>query len=746
MSTINWMPTTAHMLNDAPGTIVVGSPGSGKAIWDDEKIVTPEGMKQIKDIKIGDLIFGKNGMPTKVTGVFPQGKMSQYKITFADGRSLICNNEHRFTVGRVNHGEVVYRVYTVQELIDAQIKRPNGRSKFFIQNNDCIQYPEQNFKVHPYILGVFLGDGVKTATGCLTLSAQTDETPKKVRKLLEKSLGKSIGLYKNPANYSFSFYYKGEKMPNGDNKLVHASDLDEELSELLTNCYAQDKYIPDSYKYCSEKQRYALIQGLMDTDGTIGVAPKCTISYCTTSETLKNDIIEVIRSLGNMYVSERGVDTRKDSPCYSVTIGCDAKRKAKLFSISNKVERAKQAGEVRRNYETLRIIDIQDIHKKYDCTCFTVDADDHQFIAGDTVVTHNTFACMNFAANCLGMGQRVVVLDPKNDFNRLYNVNPNIELIDLRNAADGALNPFEFLKKENEDGTIQYVDAATIMTIIEILVGTGKMDGKTYTKITPIIQDFCKKVRLEDAYADLNDVATYLLSRDNNEAQTVASMLNLFKDNDFYKLLCSRNESKPLKLSDTASMVITLFGLPMPDYNKKPEDYDANERLTSAIIYIVTSKLLEILQKEHIIPCTLFCDEAHLLFSNPQMAGVIDKFLTLGRSLNCATVLASQGISHFPDGIANYITSKFMFKSSADEAELFLEKFIDKDSAYGMDLGSIVSSVTNLPKGCCFFMDRKNRNGIIRIESIYDVDKLTSNPFKKQKVETAEQKEASEAG
>ena len=358
-----------------------------------------------------------------------------------------------------------------------------------------------------------------------------------------------------------------------------------------------------------------------------------------------------------------------------------------------------------------------------------------------------TFACMNFAANCLGMGQRVVVLDPKNDFNRLYNVNPNIELIDLRNAADGALNPFEFLKKENEDGSIQYVDAATIMTIIEILVGTGKMDGngKTYTKITPIIQDFCKKVRLEDAYADLNDVATYLLSRDNNEAQTVASMLNLFKDNDFYKLLCSRNESKPLKLSDTASMVITLFGLPMPDYNKKPEDYDANERLTSAIIYIVTSKLLEILQKEHIIPCTLFCDEAHLLFSNPQMAGVIDKFLTLGRSLNCATVLASQGISHFPDGIANYITSKFMFKSSADEAELFLEKFIDKDSAYGMDLGSIVSSVTNLPKGCCFFMDRKNRNGIIRIESIYDVDKLTSNPFKKQKVETAEQKEK-EAG
>ena len=367
--------------------------------------------------------------------------------------------------------------------------------------------------------------------------------------------------------------------------------------------------------------------------------------------------------------------------------------------------------------------------------------------APGTVVTGSpgsgkTFAMMNFAANCLGMGQRVIVLDPKNDFNRLYNVNSSIKLIDLRNAADGALNPFEFLKKHNPDGTVQYVDAATIMTIIEILVGTGKLDPKAYTKITPIVQDFCKKVRLEDAYADLNDVATYLLSRDNLDAQNVGSMINLFKDNDFYKLLCSRSEAKPMQLSQTESMVITLFGLPMPDYNKKPETYDANERLTSAIIYIVTSKLLEILQLESRVPTTLFCDEAHLLFSNPQMAGVIDKFLTLGRSLNCATVLASQGISHFPDGIANYITSKFMFKSSAEEAHLFLEKFVDKDSAYGMDLDSIESSVTKLPKGCCFFMDRKGRNGIIRIVSIYDPKLLTSNPFEKTTVVTEEQEES----
>lgn len=742
MSTICWMPTTAHLCDDAPGTTVTGSPGSGKAIWDEENIITPDGMKKIKDIKLGDFIFGKNGKPTKVIGVYPQGKMSQYKITFADGRSLICNNEHRFTVGFMSHGKLTWEVMTVSDLMEKGLLDNSKRKKFIIQNNDCINYPERDFKVPPYVLGVFLGNGCKSASGCLVLSAGTDEIPKKVAKLLSKSTGKLVGIYKNPANYSYSFCYKGEKMPNGDNKLVHADDLDASLSELLI--YSGKKYIPDEYKYCSEKQRYELIQGLMDTDGTIGKAPKCTMSYSTTSKLLKNDIIEVARSLGNMYVNEKGVDNRKSNPCYGITIACADKRKSKFFTVSNKLERAKQANSDRRNYEYLRIVEIKPLHKKYDCTCFTVEAKDHQFIAGDTVVTHNTYAMMNFAANCLAMQQRVIVLDPKNDFSRLYNVNPNIKLIDLRNASDGALNPFEFLKETLPDGTIKYVDSATIMTILELLVGQGKLDGVTYTKITPIIQDFCKKVRLNGEYADIGDVATYLMGRDNQYARTVASMLNLYKDNEFYKLLVARGEAQPLKLSDTESMVITLFGLPMPDYNKTAENYDANERLTSAIIYIVTSKLLEILQREHRQPCTLFCDEAHLLFANPQMAGVIDKFLTLGRSLNCATVLASQGISHFPDGIANYITTKFIFKSSNEEAKLFLEKFIDEDTAAGMDTGSIVSSITHLPKGCCFMIDRKGRNGIIRIESIYDPEKLTSNPFQKTEVKTAEQLEAEE--
>jgi hypothetical protein len=117
------------------------------------------------------------------------------------------------------------------------------------------------------------------------------------------------------------------------------------------------------------------------------------------------------------------------------------------------------------------------------------------------------------------------------------------------------------------------------------------------------------------------------------------------------------------------------------------------------------------------------------------MANVIDRFLVLGRSLNVATILASQGISHFPSGIANYITTKFMFKSSLDEAEKFLDVFDTSkiDATNAIDINSVLSAVTKFPTGVCFMIDRKGRNGVIKIKSNYDIKLLTSNPFDKNR-------------
>lgn len=345
-----------------------------------------------------------------------------------------------------------------------------------------------------------------------------------------------------------------------------------------------------------------------------------------------------------------------------------------------------------------------------------------------------TFALLNISANCLGMGQRVIAIDPKNDFDKLYNVNPNINIIDINKIRPGALNPFEFLKKIDAKGNVTFVDTATIMTIIELMC--GKLDKNIIIDITPIVTDFVTKSKNSGEYIDMQDIADYLYANQKESAQQVGTMLKMFEDNKYGKLLFTRESNvKPLTLSARDSMVISLHGLSLPEYTKKPEDYDANERFTSTILYIITSKLLDILSGDNKIPTTLICDEAHLLFGNKEMSSIIDRFLVLGRSLNVATVLASQGISHFPDGIANYITTKFMFKSSLEEAQLFLDKFDTSkiDPTNAIDVDSIVSSVTQFQTGTCFMIDRLGRNGIIKIKSIYDVKLLTSNPFDKKR-------------
>ena len=342
-----------------------------------------------------------------------------------------------------------------------------------------------------------------------------------------------------------------------------------------------------------------------------------------------------------------------------------------------------------------------------------------------------TFFLINIAANCLGMGQRVIAIDPKNDLGAICNISKNIEVIDINNIRAGALNPITFLKRELPDGTFAPIDTTTLLSVITLL--TGKLDQNDIIDVTPIIEDFVNSVRRNNEYHDMTDVANYLYKNKSLACQKVGTLLRKYQDSKYGPLLFTDETNiEPLIISKEKSLLITMHGMELPDYNKKAEDYTDNERFTSAIIYIITRKLLDILNQENEIPVAFICDEAHLLFGNKEMAQIIDRFLVLGRSLNVATVLASQGISHFPAGIANYLSSKFMFKSSMDEASAFLDLF-NSSLTTPVDVNSLLPAVTNFPQGVCFFIDRKNRNGIIKITSNYDIDLITSNPLQKKK-------------
>lgn len=74
--------------------ILAGIPGCGKAQPVNTIIPTPAGDRRLGDIVAGDYVFDRLGKPTKVLGVFHQGKLDNYKVTFKDGRFTYCNDEH----------------------------------------------------------------------------------------------------------------------------------------------------------------------------------------------------------------------------------------------------------------------------------------------------------------------------------------------------------------------------------------------------------------------------------------------------------------------------------------------------------------------------------------------------------------------------------------------------------------------------------------------------------------------------
>lgn len=82
-------------------------PGYGKASHEDTKVLTFDGWKLLKHIKVNDLVYNRYGNLVEVTGVHPQGKVMLYKVRFEDGRTHRCCMEHLWTIKDVDDYEAV---------------------------------------------------------------------------------------------------------------------------------------------------------------------------------------------------------------------------------------------------------------------------------------------------------------------------------------------------------------------------------------------------------------------------------------------------------------------------------------------------------------------------------------------------------------------------------------------------------------------------------------------------------------
>ena len=365
--------------------------GGGKAIPNDTLIPTPFGKRRVGDIKIGDYLFDRKGEPTKVIGVYPQPKKKKiFEVTFSDGRIARCCDEHLWSYYNRWDSHTLH-TSSLREIINKGIKRGKAYD-FRVPVNEAVDYPEKQFSIPPYIMGLLLGDGsfrYNKTNKALSYSSEDNYLPKKIGEIMNWKVKK------NPSNnYSYYFEYSLDEQIKQGHENVWVEEVLKDFSGLWQK-KSHEKYIPDIYLVGSIEQRRELLCGLLDTDGNVE-KEKGRVTFSTTSPAMVEGFEELCHSLGIVVGIVKDKRTKYTTDvAYKVTIQTDPENKLTLFKLPKHINKIKDyfektKGKAIHKNKFISIVDIRETDEYVDMTCFTVDNDEHLFLMNDFIVTHNT--------------------------------------------------------------------------------------------------------------------------------------------------------------------------------------------------------------------------------------------------------------------------------------------------------------------------------------------------------------------
>jgi len=351
-------------------------PGYGKAIDCDTPMLTPDGWVRAGDVREGDDLLGSNGQWAKVLGVYPQGAVPAFKVTFSDKSSLVTCSEHRWAVRLRDVGDkwqAPWRVRTTAELAD-DLRGADGRKKWRIPVLSDTREEEVALPIDPYLFGCWLGDGHSHQAAITTMDADIVAV--------------------------FSKYDpKPQKHQNAGQATTYGL-RNGFITALKALGVVANKHIPFSYMLASHAQRVALLQGVCDTDGTVN-AKNGSQSVTFTSKQLSDDVRSLINSIGAVWRGYERVAGGKVAytTTFSLPDGVEAFRLSRKKGLSRP---RKECNRPRRFIDEIVPVSSREM------VCFTVDAPDALFCAGrDLVVTHNTeLAVINFIARGFALNPR----------------------------------------------------------------------------------------------------------------------------------------------------------------------------------------------------------------------------------------------------------------------------------------------------------------------------------------------------
>jgi len=350
---------------------VSGDAGTGKEMPIDTPIKTPSGDVLKGDLKIGDYVIGSNGKPTKVIGIHPQGTKQSYTVTFRDKTTIECGLDHLWSIytPKLKTNKRPPITLSLRELMDRGVKSKSGSNKFYIPLCDPVDYTHKELPIHPYIVGVCIGDGSNLGKSPLI---STPDMDRDIIDYIQTLIPDYITITENRSSACPQYRLK-------DADTYHGNRFASFFGDMGLGVKSVDRFIPQTYMFGSIDQRMDLLKGLMDSDGT---SRGNRIGFSTKSERLCGDVIELVQSLGGTAI-KRVYDRREKGIEYDVNVKMFknpfmSKRKSSNWRFSSKNPPSRAI----TNIKPCRMVDQ---------VCITVDAPDNLFLVDNYIVTHNSF-------------------------------------------------------------------------------------------------------------------------------------------------------------------------------------------------------------------------------------------------------------------------------------------------------------------------------------------------------------------
>jgi twinkle protein len=387
-------------------TLVTGINGHGKAVSTDTMIPTPSGWVTMGDIMVGDKVFDENGQPCRVVAKSELLiNRPCYRITFSDGTEIVCDENHEWLTSTAQARQS-WRNARKNNRLNARHLKQNGSDQTFkrtlpsvvttkliaktikvergcwknLANHSvdvagAIKCKSKNFLIDPYVLGLWLGDGDSYGGGFTTADIS-----------LLDSFRASYTVTKRKGKYHHYGILGSQK-------------------HLRKIGVFRNKHIPNRYMRGSTEQRLSLLQGLMDTDGSVTPYGRCEFS--STNYRLAQGVYELVVSLGmqaQIIVGDAKLNGEMKGKKYRVTF---TPHTLNVFRLPRKEQRLR-LGDMRCRKRLLqRFIVRCDPVDTVPVQCIQVDSPSHLYLVTKSFIpTHNSQIWGEVALSGMAQGEK----------------------------------------------------------------------------------------------------------------------------------------------------------------------------------------------------------------------------------------------------------------------------------------------------------------------------------------------------